>query len=335
MISVREIAERIGGRVEGDDSLVLRGIAPLHTAGSEDLSFLTNPRYVHDLETTRAPAILTVPETNLRGKTGILHDDPYWALSRILPLFFPSPPPRPGIRPGAFVHETAVVHPSATVAGGAVVGERVVVGERTVLYPGVVVLEDSRVGKDCLFYPNVAVYPRCAIGDRVIIQAGSVIGSDGFGFAFHEERYHKIPQMGGVEIHDDVEIGANTTIDAGTLTPTVIGEGTKIDNLVQVAHNVQIGKHCVLVSMCGISGSTNIGDHCVFAGQTGAVGHLKIGNRVQVTARTAVTKDVPDGQTVSGFPSRDHRRWLRELASLHRLPSLLQKLKGGSDGTED
>ena len=192
-------------------------------------------------------------------------------------------------------------------------------------------MRDVGVGDHCVLYPGVTVYPRCKIGNRVILQAGAVIGSDGFGFAFHDNRYHKIPQVGGVILEDDVEVGANATIDAGTLTPTRVGEGTKIDNLVQIAHNVKIGKHTAMAALVGIAGSTRIGDYCLFGGQSGAVGHLVIGDRVQVTGKTGVSENVADGLTVSGFPSRTHRQWLKEQALLRRLPKLLGKQKGDSD----
>ena len=190
-------------------------------------------------------------------------------------------------------------------------------------------MRDVWVGDDTVIFPNAVLYPRVTVGKRCVIHGGAVLGADGFGFAFHEGRYHKIPQVGGVRLGDDVEIGANTCVDAGTLAPTVIGDGTKLDDLVMVAHNVKVGRHAVLVGQVGIAGSTVIGDHCVFAGQSGAVGHITIGKGVRVTAKTGVAKDTPDGSMVSGFPARDHRVWLKEQAALARLPEFVSKLRKG------
>ena len=270
---------------------------------------------------------LTIP-----GRPHLRHSDPYYALSILIPLFYPEPQDEPEDK---LVSSKAVVDPAARIWPGAFIGPRVVLKAGVVVHPGAVLMRDVTVDEGSVIYPNATVYPRVRIGKRCVIQGGAVLGADGFGFAFHEGRYYKIPQLGGVALEDDVEVGANTCIDAGTLSPTTIGEGTKLDDLVMVAHNVRIGKHSVLAGQAGIAGSTAIGDYAVFAGQSGAVGHIRIGKGVKVTAKTGVSKDVPDGAMVSGFPSRDHRRWLKEQAALAKLPEIMDRLRKGVPHDED
>jgi len=332
MFELGRLAEAVGGRVEGNASLQVEALKTLADAGPGDLTFVTSPKYASEASASRAGALLVDEKTSIPGKALLRHPDPYFALSKLIPLFYPEPKDGPEDR---LVSANAVLDPSARVWPGAFVGPRVRLAAGVVVHPGVVLVRDINVGEGTVLHPNATVYPRVRIGKRCVIHGGAVLGADGFGFAFHEGRYFKIPQVGGVVLEDDVEVGANTCVDAGTLAPTTIGEGTKLDDLVMIAHNVQVGRHSVLVGQVGIAGSTTIGDHAVFAGQSGAVGHIRIGRGVKVTAKTAVSKDVPDGAMVSGFPSRDHRQWLKEQAALARLPEILDRIRKGAKDAED
>ncbi len=326
MPTLEELARLVGGRVDGDGSWRVERLKPVDEAGEGDLAFLTSAKYAAQAAACPARAFLADEKTALQGRNILRHPDPYFALSLLIGHFHPEPqdPPEPGpVAASAFVPASARVHP------GAVVGPRAVLGERVVIHSGAVLMRDTAVGDDTVVFPNAVLYPRVTVGKRCVIHGGAVLGADGFGFAFHEGRYHKIPQVGGVRLGDDVEIGANACVDAGTLAPTVVGDGTKIDDLVMIAHNVRVGRHAVLVGQVGIAGSTTIGDRCVFAGQSGAVGHITIGRGVTVTAKTGVAKDTPDGSMVSGFPGRDHKVWLKEQAALARLPEFVSKLRKG------
>jgi UDP-3-O-[3-hydroxymyristoyl] glucosamine N-acyltransferase len=332
MFPLDQLAERIGGRVEGDAGFQPSGLKTLEDAGPADLAFVTSPKYIALARASAAGAFLVDDKLSIPGKPLLRHADPYYALSLLIPLFYPEPQDKPGDR---LISSAAAIDPEARIYPGAVVGPRVTLGRGVVVHSGAVLMRDILVGEQSVIFPNATVYPRVRIGKRCVIHGGAVLGADGFGFAFHEGRYHKIPQVGGVVLEDDVEVGANTAVDAGTLSPTVVGEGTKLDDLVMVAHNVRIGKHCVLTGHVGIAGSTTIGDHAVFAGQSGAVGHIRIGKGVRVTAKTGVSKDVPDGAMVSGFPSRDHRQWLKEQAALAKLPGIMERLRKGVPHDED
>lgn len=326
MPTLEELARLIEGRVEGDGDWRVERLKPVDAAEEGDLAFLTSAKYAAKAVDCPARAFLADESAVLPGRHLLRHPDPYYALSILIGRFHPEPqdPPEPGP-----VAASAVVPPSCRVHPGAVVGPRTVLGERVTVHSGAVLMRDVTVGDDTVVFPNAVLYPRVSVGKRCVIQGGAVLGSDGFGFAFHGGRYHKIPQVGGVRLGDDVEIGANACVDAGTLSPTVVGDGAKIDDLVMIAHNVKVGRHSVLVGQVGIAGSTTIGDHCVFAGQSGAVGHITIGKGVTVTAKTGVAKDTPDGSMVSGFPARDHKVWLKEQAALARLPELVNKLRKG------
>jgi UDP-3-O-[3-hydroxymyristoyl] glucosamine N-acyltransferase len=326
MPTLAELARLTGGRVEGDGEWRVERLRPVDEAGEGDLAFLTSAKYAARAGACPARAFLADEKTALPGRHCLRHPDPYFALSILIRRFHPEPDDPPEAGP---VAASAVVPPSARVHPGAVVGPRTVLGERVTVHSGAVIMRDAAVGDDTVVFPNAVLYPRVRVGRRCVIHGGAVLGADGFGFAFHEGRYHKIPQVGGVVLGDDVEIGANACVDAGTLSPTTIGDGTKIDDLVMIAHNVRVGRHSVLVGQVGIAGSTVIGERAVFAGQSGAVGHITIGDRVTVTAKTGVAKDTPDGAMVSGFPGRDHRVWLKEQAALARLPEFIHKLRKG------
>lgn len=321
--SLGELAELVGGRVSGDPSIRICDVASLDSAGSGEITFLSNPKLRVLLPQSEAAAIV-VPPKLARGvdKPLLLVDNPYLAFARLLNFFRVPAFEADGISPAAQIHAEAEVAADVTISAGCVVGARVRVAGGTMLHPNVVLYPDAVVGRDCILHGGVVVREGCQLGDRVILQPGAVVGSDGFGFAADGERYVKIPQVGGVVIGDDVEIGAGSIVDRATLGETRIGRGTKIDNLVQVAHNVQIGENCILVSQTGIAGSTKIGDHCTFGGQSAVAGHVTVGSHVTIAGRGGVTKDIADGAAVAGLPAVPHREWLRASASLVHLPDL-------------
>lgn len=325
--SLREIAAAVDGTVEGDPEKLIEGVAPLESVGDRQITFLANPKYRRRALETHPGAILAAPGVALPGLDVVRVADPYLAVSKILGLFHPARPVAPGIREEAFVGAGCRVDRSAAILGGARLGERVGVGPRTVVHPGAVIGDDSRVGADCVIHANVTLYVRTVVGDRVILHSGVVLGSDGFGFAPEGPGRAKVPQVGNVVVEDDVEIGANSTVDRATFGSTVIGRGAKIDNLVQIAHNVVIGPDSVMVAQSGIAGSTRLGRGVIFAGQSGAVGHISIGDGSRIGAKSAVTSDLPAGSFVIGHPAIDARIWRRAVAAFARLPEILRRLR--------
>jgi len=332
--TLAELAARVGGEVAGDGGLVVEGIAPLEEAGPGQLSFFSNRKYRAAFEASRAGAVVVEPEEQVpAGRTVLRARNAYLAFAKISTLFHPPREPLPEVAVGAVLHPTARVHPSAQVMPLASVAAGAEVGARTILFPGVQVGEGVRIGQDCLLYQNVVVRERCVIGDRVILQPGCVIGSDGFGFAFDPEgegqgpRHYKVPQIGNVVIEDDVELGANTCVDRATLGTTRVGRGAKIDNLVQIAHNVEVGPLCLLIAQVGVAGSTKLGMGVVAAGQVGIVGHLEIGAGVKIAAQAGVTHDVEAGATIGGSPARPHSLWVKNMASLDHLAEMRKELR--------
>ncbi|MCX7635249.1 MAG: UDP-3-O-(3-hydroxymyristoyl)glucosamine N-acyltransferase [Syntrophales bacterium] len=321
-IPLRAIAEVVNGTLVGDPEATIRAIRGIEEAGEGDLTFVANRKYKKKLATTKATAILVSRDTVCPGKNLIRVDDPYVAFGKVLALLYPEEAVPRGISDRAWLSADAQVDPEATVYPFVYIGSRTRVGRGVVLYPGVFLDHDVVVGADTILYPNVTVYRRSIIGERVIVHAGVVIGSDGFGFARPGWENIKIPQTGFVQIDDDVEIGANTTIDRGTIGKTWIKKGAKIDNLVQIAHNVTIGEKAMIVSQVGIAGSTKIGDRVLIGGQAGLVGHIHIGDGSMIAARSGIHEDVPPGRIVAGAPHQDHRDWLRTAATIPRLPEM-------------
>ena len=335
-LSLAELAARIGAEVRGDGSRRISGEAPLSAAEPAQLAFYANPRYRQELSATRAGAVIVSADDAAHlpaGAAGLVAAQPYVAFAKASAAFHRELVLEAGVQAGALVDESAEVHATAAIAPGAYVGPGARIGARSTLHAGARVLDSARVGEGCTLWPGAVVRERCIVGDRVILQPNSVVGSDGFGFAFDLEgdgsgpMHRKVPQAGIVRIEDDVEVGACTCIDRATLGETVIGRGTKIDNLVQIAHNVKVGPLSLLVAQCGISGSTELGQGVILAGQVGVVGHLKLGDGARVGAQSGVSRDLEDGETVSGSPAIPHRDWLRMSAALPRLADLLREVR--------
>ena len=327
MYSIREVAEEIGAEIVGDDSIELKGLAGIQEAAPGDLAFIANKKYLRFMETTRASAVIAAFGTTSERLTLLLHRDPYFAFMKAVRFFHPQKTYAPFVHPSAVISDSATVHETAHIGANVVIDEGVAVGKRSAVLANVFLGEGSVLGDDCLIYPNVTLRERSLVGDRVIIHSGTVVGSDGFGYATSEGKHHKILQVGRVVIEDDVEIGANVTIDRATLGETRIGRGTKIDNLVQVAHNVRIGEGCILVSQVGVSGSTRLGKHVVLGGQVGLVGHIELGDGVQVGAQSGVARSVEAGKTVFGSPARDISRTMKIEACLRKLPEHVKLLR--------
>lgn len=326
--SLRDLADAIGARLEGDPARRIRGIARLEDAGPEDVSFLANPRYEEAARSSAAGAVVADDGYRADGQNVLRSDNPYLAFARAVELIVPESQPPPGIGEGAVVHPTVEVPESASIGSLAVVGEGAVLGEDVVVGAGSIVEAGVRIGAGTRLFPRVTVHAGTRLGERCVIQSGAVLGSDGFGYATDASgRHHKVPQRGGLEIGDEVEIGANATIDRGSAGDTVIGAGVKIDNLVHVAHNVAIGEGAIVVAQVGIAGSTKIGRHAVLGGQAGLLGHIVVGDRARVGAQAGVIGDVPPDTEVSGYPARPHREQMRSHALFARLPEIFERLK--------
>ncbi len=320
--SLKELAEYLDGAVIGDGETRIRGIASLDDAGEGFVTFLANPKYAAKVATTKASAVVLPPGADRHGRNAVEVKNPYLAFAKLLTLFHVSPPEAKGVMTGAFVGDKVSIGGAVTVYPGAYVADGVKLGNRVTLFPGAVLYEGVEVGDDVTIHANVIVRERCRIGSRVIIHAGAVIGSDGFGYAPDGKGWYKIPQIGIVVIEDDVEIGANTTIDRAALEVTLIKRGTKIDNLVQIAHNCVIGENCMIVSQVGISGSAKLGEHVTLAGQVGVAGHLEIGATTMGGAKSGVPGNLPANGMFSGIPTIPHREWLRSMGTLPKLPEL-------------
>jgi UDP-3-O-[3-hydroxymyristoyl] glucosamine N-acyltransferase len=319
-VTLGEIVDFVGGTFRGPREQRVDGVAPLAEATERQISFLHNPKYASQVGSTRAAAVLVANDLAGDDPRWIRVKDPYLAMAKVVGRWFDArPKPAIGVSPQSSVAQSAKLGKNVRIGPFTSIGNDVVIGDDVTIYSHVAIEDGVTIGEGSILYPHVSVYHACRIGKRCILHSGVVIGSDGYGFATSGGRHHKIPQIGIVRIEDDVEIGAGSTIDRAALGETVIGEGTKIDNLVQVGHNVKVGKHCFLVSQVGIAGSTEIGDYVAVAGQSGFAGHLKIGNRVQVAAKSAVLEDVPDDTKVMGIPAVPFREFARREGALRRL----------------
>ncbi len=330
MPTLGQITESLGLAEPGNPGLDISGVAPLATAGPDHLTFLANSKYKDDLRSTNAAAVLVndndahlVPN----GTVALVCPDPYAALATVLEFFEADDDFWTGI------HSTAVIHPDAdigtdvSIGPGSSICAGARVGNSSRIGAGVTIGTNAAIGESVRIHDNVTIYARCEIGDRSIVHSGTVIGSDGFGFAPTESGLRKIPQISHVEIGPDVEIGSNCSIDRGALAPTTIANGVKLDNMIQVGHNVQIGAHTVIAAQTGIAGSVVIGSGCMIGGQVGIAGHLEIGDGCRIAAKSGIMRDLPSGSTVGGVPAVSHRQWLRTVAALDKLPDFLREWK--------
>lgn len=329
VVTLDELARRFGGEVAGDGGVRLTGINSLERAGGDEVSFLSSHKYLKLLETTGAGAIILAPaDRDTTSVPRLIIANPYLCFARVAAFFHPPQKPRPGIHPSALIEAGAKVAASASVGPFACVGADAVVGERCIIGSHVSIGADVSLGEDTQLYPRVVVYPGCRIGRRVILHAGVVVGADGFGLAQDGGRWIKIPQVGRVIIGDDVEVGANSTIDRGALDDTIIEEGVKLDNQIQVGHNVKIGAHTAIAGCVGIAGSATIGRHCTIGGGAGIVGHLEICDNVHISGFTLISKSITKpGQYTSQLPQMTHAEWLKSASHWRHLDSLVDKIK--------
>jgi UDP-3-O-[3-hydroxymyristoyl] glucosamine N-acyltransferase len=325
--ALKEIADLVGGEVIGDDQVLITGIHSLLEASPGDMSFFSDPRYKESLKATKASALLVSAFTDFYTGPQVVVSNPVLAYARVATLFAPPRPRFPGKSKNTFVHKSARIGEDVSIYPFVYVGEEAVIGDHTTLSAGVFVGDRVRIGNSTVIHPNVSILHDSVIGNEVIIHAGSVIGSDGFGFVRDGQTNVKIPQIGYVQIDDQVEIGANNTIDRAGLGKTWIKKGVKTDNLVQIAHNVVIGEDTVIVAMAGISGSVNIGREAVIGGQVGINDHVSIGDRVMIGSQSGVAKSVSPGQVVTGTPAMPHRHYLRTASLLPRLPQIYDRLR--------
>ena len=329
-LTAAEIAEAVGGRVVGDDSAAVRAIAPLDRAGEEDLSFLASARYAPLYETSRAGVVLLPPELAEApgaSRARVVVAKPHEALLSLLPRLYRQAERSPGVHPTAIIGRGARLGEGVSIGAYTVVGDGANIADRAWIDAHCVVGAGVEVGEDARLHPGVTLYPGASVGKRVIVHAGVRIGSDGFGYVQQGGRHVKIPHVGRAIVEDDVEIGANCAIDRGSIDDTVIGAGTKIDNLVHVAHNVRIGRLCLIMAGVGIAGSTRVEDGCILAGQSGLAGHVTVGRGARIAGGAGVFGNVPAGETWSGYPARPHKEWLRAQAALFKLSALMRPLE--------
>jgi UDP-3-O-[3-hydroxymyristoyl] glucosamine N-acyltransferase len=323
-----ELAKKIGATIEGSASVLIRGAAPIETAGPNDITFVANKRYTKFLANTNAGAVILDIETASSQKSTLRHPNPYLAFATAVDILYPdSQTFESGSHPSAIISNKAEIDKSAAIGPLCHLQSNSKIGKNSRLISSIYVGQNAVVGENCLIYPGVIIMDGTKIGSNVIIHSSTVIGSDGFGFIPTQQGIKKIKQIGWVEIGNDVEIGSNVSVDRGALGPTKIGDGTKIDNLVQIAHNVQIGKNCMIVSQVGISGSTKLGNNVVLAGQVGLVGHIEIGDGSIVAAQSGVAHSIPPGKTYFGYPAREIMETKKIEAALRRLPELLKRVR--------
>lgn len=326
-LTTGDIADRLQGTLRGDSKVPIVGVASAKEAVPGQIAFAEDRRLFQDALEGGASAIVVGESYENADKVLIQVANVRVGLAQLLELFHPEETFPAGMHVSTVAASSAQIDPTASIGPGCFIGPGCSIGPKAVLYGGNHLGANCQVGAESRLFPNVVLYADTVLGRRVRIQAGSIIGSDGYGYVFDGEKHQKIPQIGGVLIEDDVELGANVTVDRGAFGNTVIGKGAKIDNLVQIAHNVVIGKHCVIVAQTGVAGSTTIGDHAIIAGQVGIAGHLKIGNKAVIAAQSGVMRDVPDGQKVFGSPAQGDREVKRQLLALRQLPDLLKRFR--------
>ncbi|OHB60074.1 MAG: UDP-3-O-(3-hydroxymyristoyl)glucosamine N-acyltransferase [Planctomycetes bacterium RBG_13_46_10] len=323
-----ELAEYVGGRLFGDPSVVIKSASTLGKACEGDISFLVNRKYQKQLKTTNASAVIVGKEIPEGPVPLLIVEDPYYAFMQIMVLLHGHRKHKKvGISPRASISDSAKIGVDCHIYDFVVVADEAIIGDGCVIYPSVFIGQGVQIGNDSIIYPNVTVYDGCKIGNRVIINSNSTIGEDGFGYASYKGIHHKIPQIGGVTIEDDVEIGACCGIERGTLGDTIIGQGSKLGDLVTIGHGTKIGSHCLLVAQVGIAGSATLGHHCVVGGQAGVVGHVTIGNNVTIAAQAGVVNNVPDGQAVLGAPAIEANQGKRAYSMIQYLPEMRQNIR--------
>jgi UDP-3-O-[3-hydroxymyristoyl] glucosamine N-acyltransferase len=326
--SLGELARAIDARLDGDPLVEVSGVAPLEGAGPEDLSFLANPKYMEAALASSAGALVVDEDYQANGQNVLRSDNPYLSFARAVDLLLPPPAVEPGVHQSATVDPATRLPDDISVGAGCIIGPDVVLGSGVVIGPLCFGEEGTEIGDGSQLFTRVTVHRGTRLGKGCIVQSGAVLGSDGFGYATDKlGQHYKVPQRGGLSIGDDVEIGANVTIDRGSAGETIIESGVKIDNLVHIAHNVQIGKNAIIVAQVGIAGSTEVGESAMLAGQVGIVGHVKIGARARIGAQGGVIGDIPADAEYSGYPARSHREQMRAHALFSRLPELFQRVK--------
>ncbi len=325
--TLEEIARHVGGEVVGDPKTKIRRVAPITSASEGDITFISNPKYLKALESTSASAVIVPPKVVSSTKNLVVSENSYLAFAKTMEMIYGRKPrPDCGVSGGAHVDPGARIGADVNIFPGAFVDSGASIGDRCDLYPGVFVGANAEIGEDSLIYPNVSILEGCRIGARAIIHAGTVIGSDGFGFARDGDSQHKIPQIGNVVVEDDVEIGANCAVDRAVLGSTVIGRGTKMDNLIQIGHNAVIGPNCTIVAQVGISGSTKIGTNTVIAGQVGITGHIEIGDNVEIGAKSGVISSIPSNEKYLGIPAAPINTARKAYALFYDIPVMFRDL---------
>lgn len=326
--TLRELAEYVDGRVFGDPNVAIRSASTLGRAEQGDISFLTNAKYAKQLRTTRASAVIVGKEVPAASVPLLIAEDPYYAFMQVMVLLHGHRKHRKvGISTRASIADTAKIGADCHIHDFVAIADGARIGDGCILYPGVHIGQGVQMGNDCVIYPNATIYDDCKIGNRVIINANSTVGEDGFGYASHKGLHHKIPQIGTVVIEDDVEIGALCGIERGTLGDTVIGQGSKLGDLVAIGHGTKIGAHSLLVAQVGVAGSTTLGHHCIVGGQVGIVGHISIGNNVTIAAKAGVINNVPDGKVILGIPAIEAGQGRRAYGVIRHLPEMRQAIR--------
>ena len=330
MFTLSQIVAQLGGEFQGAD-VAIAAVAPAAAAQASDITFLANPKYKQDIIDSQAGAIIVSPKIadSLPEKNLIIAVDPYLYFAKVARLFHPIVKARAGVHETAVIEPTAVVPESCEIGANVYIGEHTILGESCRILANSIIEHDCILGDECVLYPNVTIYYGCQLGNRVQLHSGSVIGADGFGLAFAGDSWFKIPQTGNVILGDDVEIGANTTVDRGAMSATKIGRGSKLDNQIQIAHNCQIGEHTVIAACTGISGSTKIGNYCVIGGGVGTVGHIEIADKTQIGGGTSVTHSITESGThyASIFPMLTYREWAKNAVHIHHLNEMNKRLK--------
>ncbi len=326
-MKLRELADLIGGTISGNPEIEITGVSGIKEAKQGDITFLADKKNLGDMFVSHASAVIVKEEIKELTIGMLVADNPYFTFARALEVFYIKPRKPSGISDKAIIGKNVILGDDVSIHPIAYIGNNVILGARVTIYPGVCIREGVSIGDDSLIHPNVTIEENVQIGKKVIIHSGTVIGCDGFGYVLEKGKHYKIPQVGRVIIEDEVEIGANVTIDRATVGDTVIGSGTKIDNLVQIGHNVKIGQNCIIVSQVGISGSVEIGDGVILAGQVGVRDHVKIGSGAKVGAQSGIGNDIPERQIYSGSPAIPHKTWLRAQSVYSKLPEYVKRLQ--------